>query len=95
MFHLKKPDRLELENERLKELLLELDPLDKDYETIQKRLAINNRLLSDPQQDRMKIDGNTVLTVIANLVGIGMILKHEEFNAVASKAVGFVLKLKP
>ena len=95
MFHLKKPDSLELENERLKELLMDLDPLDADYEKLQKRLAINNRLLADSKPNRLDVDGNTVLTVAANLVGILLILQHENLHAVSSKALGFIMKLKP
>ena len=95
MFHLKKPDSLELENERLKELLMDLDPLDADYEKLQKRLAINNRLLSDSKPNHLDVDGNTVLTVAATLVGIVLILQHENLHAVSSKALGFIMKLKP
>lgn len=95
MFRPKKPDNLDLENERLKELLMDLDPLDKDYEVLQKRLAINNRLLADSTTKKLEVDGNTILTVGANLLGILLILQHENLHAVSSKALGFVLKLKP
>ena len=95
MFQLKKPSKLELENDRLKDLLADLDPLDKDYETIQKRIAINDRLIDDSTPNRLSVDGNTILTVTANVVGILLILQHENLHAVSSKALGFIMKLKP
>lgn len=36
----------------------------------------------------------TVAIIAANLLGIGLILQHERLNVVASKAIGFVSKLK-
>ena len=95
MFQLKKPSKLQLENDRLKDLLADLDPLDKDYETIQKRIAINDRLIDDSTPNRLSVDGNTILTVTANVVGILLILQHENLHAVSSKALGFIMKLKP
>ena len=95
MFRLKKPSKLQLENDRLKDLLADLDPLDKDYETIQKRIAINDRLIDDSTPNRLSVDGNTILTVTANVVGILLILQHENLHAVSSKALGFIMKLKP
>lgn len=95
MFRLKKPSKLQLENDRLKDLLADLDPLDKDYETIQKRIAINDRLIDDSTPNRLPVDGNTILTVTANVVGILLVLHHERLNAVSSKALGFIMKLKP
>jgi hypothetical protein len=38
------------------------------------------------------IDPKTVMIVVGNLLGIIMILKHEKFNVVTSKALGFVLR---
>ena len=95
MFRLKKPSKLQIENDRLKDLLADLDPLDKDYETIQKRIAINDRLIDDSTPNRLSVDGNTILTVTANVVGILLILQHENLHAVSSKALGFIMKLKP
>jgi len=46
------------------------------------------------QEARKPIDPNTVLTVVANLTGIVAILHYEKANVVASKAVGFIMKLK-
>jgi phage gp29-like protein len=35
---------------------------------------------------------DTILTVAANLIGIILILKHENVNVITSKALGFVLR---
>lgn len=42
------------------------------------------------KQTRLKAD--TVVTVVANLLGIGMIVGFERANVVTSKALGFVMK---
>ncbi len=41
-----------------------------------------------------RISPDTLATIGANLLGIAMILKHEQFNVITSKAIGFVSKLK-
>lgn len=40
----------------------------------------------------LAIDPNTALTVAANIVGIILVLKHEQLNVIASKAFGLVMK---
>ena len=95
MFRKKTPDKLVVENERLKALLMDTDPLDPDYEKIQKRLAINARLLGDSKPKRPPADGNAILATVLGIVQVGMILHHERVNAIATKALGFIVKLKP
>lgn len=41
---------------------------------------------------REKINANGVIAVLGNLLGIGMIIKHEQLNVITSKALGFVIK---
>jgi hypothetical protein len=45
-------------------------------------------------QTKPKISYETWATIGANLLGIGMILMHERAHVVATKALGFVSKLK-
>ena len=46
-----------------------------------------------PKKERKAIDPNTVILGAVNLIGIGAIIRHEEFNVLASKAVGLLKKV--
>lgn len=39
-----------------------------------------------------KIDSKTALAVAGNILGIILVLKHEELNVITSKALGFIIK---
>lgn len=43
---------------------------------------------------KKRVSPDTVATVGANIVGILLILNYERLNVVATKAIGFVAKLK-
>lgn len=45
------------------------------------------------QETPKRISPETWATIAANLVGIGMILHHERFNVITSKAIGFIPRL--
>jgi hypothetical protein len=45
-------------------------------------------------EPRYLVSPDVVVSVAANLLGIMMILHHERANVIASKALGFVLKLR-
>lgn len=49
--------------------------------------------LKTPTKERKPVDPNTLLTVMANLAGIGLILNYERLNVVTSKALSFVKKI--
>lgn len=51
------------------------------------RLAKLKSLMADK-----KVSKDTILLVIANLVGICLILGYEHVNVISSKALGFVMK---
>lgn len=40
------------------------------------------------------ISRETLLTVSANILGILLIIKHEEVNVITSKALGFVIRVR-
>ena len=40
------------------------------------------------------VSRDTLLTVGANIIGILLIIKHENVNVITSKALGFVIKAK-
>lgn len=43
---------------------------------------------------RQSVSPDTIAMIVGNLAGIGLILSYERVNVIASKAVGFVLKLR-
>jgi hypothetical protein len=43
---------------------------------------------------RQPVSADTLATIFANLAGILIIVKHEQVNVIASKALGFVQKLR-
>lgn len=83
-----------LENE-LDRILIRLKtelPLSEEYT---KTLGIVERL--HKMMDRRKsssVSKETMLTVAANLLGIILIIKHENVNVVTSKALGFVIRAR-
>lgn len=40
------------------------------------------------------VDVTAILSIVGNLAGIGLILKHEQLHVIASKALGFVTKTR-
>jgi hypothetical protein len=72
--------------------MLELDASTKEYAAMADQLLKLNKLKEENLPRRVSAD--TLATVIANLVGIAMILNHERAGVVASKAVSFVMKLR-
>ena len=54
-------------------------------ERIHKLMEINRPLT---------VSRDTLATVAANLVGILLIIKHEDVNVITSKALGFIIKLR-
>lgn len=46
------------------------------------------------KKKKLNISGDTIVMATVNLLGILLILKHEQLNVVSSKALGFVSKLR-
>lgn len=66
---------------------------DEDYK---KRLSVVERLhgLMDTTEKVRPVSKETMLNVAANLVGILLIIRHEDVNVIASKALMFVTRMK-
>lgn len=67
-----------------------------DSEEYAKTLAMVERLhkMADKNEPSSSVSKETLVTVGANLLGIFMILKHENVNVITSKALGFVLRAR-
>lgn len=46
------------------------------------------------QKASQRLSPDTALTVAANLLGIAVIVRHEQFNVITSKAMSFAIKPK-
>jgi len=57
-----------------------------------KELREKYQTLDEMLKTNWHVDGNTILIVAGNLLGILLILKYEQLEIVTSKAISFVLK---
>lgn len=69
-----------------------LPPTSDEYATIMERVQRLHKLKEIESPKRVSPD--TMLLVGANLVGILLIIRHEEVNVVTSKALSFVMKAR-
>jgi hypothetical protein len=69
-------------------LLQEHDVDSKEYDTILRRIETMDKLR--PIEKPKYPSPDTVLTVTVNLVGIFMIVHHEELHIISSKALSFI-----
>ena len=92
----KKTDKLDIEIDRLVELLGDLDPTSKDAKKVTARLISLGEMKGklEQQKPRFSISGDAVLGAVASVLGIVLILYREELHPVASKSLGFVHKPK-
>lgn len=91
MFKMRKHDETPLEKEiaAMHETLEELEKGSEDYTAAAKQLEILYRIQRESEQG---IDPNTALVVAANLVGVLLVVRREEFNVVTSKAMGMIMR---
>lgn len=68
-----------------------VDPDSEDYGRLVERLKKLQQMRAEDRPE--KLSPNTAALVATNLVGIVMIIRHEQFNFIASKALGFVLRV--
>ena len=79
----------------IRRILREMDlhePNSEEFGTLTERLTKLQKMRSDDRPD--PISRNTALQVAANLLGIGIIVRHEQLNVITTKALGFVMKAK-
>lgn len=87
----KKKSALQIE---IDQLVIELDDHEatsEKYGTIVERLSKLHKIQDDRTPE--KVNPNTALTVAANLIGIGIIVRHEHLNVITTKALGFIKRV--
>lgn len=68
------------------------DPLQNAYDRNVNQVKTLVDLLEKDKPNRLSAE--TRATIVANLVGILMIIKHERVNVITSKALSFVIKAR-
>lgn len=88
------PEMLHIEMKRRLDLFMHTTDkaLGQQYLSEIKQLADILECYQKTHPSKPRIKPDNVLSAITNLLGIGLILKHEELNIIASKALGFVMK---
>lgn len=92
MFKITKREQTKLEKEidSVLEALSVFDKSSDEYELLLDRLT---SLYSIKEKDKKwNVSPDTMAVVAGNLIGIMLILKHEELNVITSKAMNFVIK---
>lgn len=79
------------------ELLLKKDDHRMRQDELEMKLTlmdVENQTKTSELKDRRRVSPDTLALVGANLAGIVMIIGYERMNVIASKALGFVSKLR-
>lgn len=88
----KQKELTELEQiiKRNEDTLLNMDPKSKEYATVVENL---DTLYSIKKEEKGgTISKEAIAGIVANLLGIGLILGHERLHVISTKALGFVFK---
>ncbi len=90
------PFEIELLNEAITDAFAEMRGHNSDTEEYANASAQMIKLmqLKDELSSKKRISPETLATIGGNLAGILLILNFEKANVVASKALGFVMKLR-
>jgi hypothetical protein len=82
-------------DKQLRRVLRELEttePNSEEYGTLVERLKKLQQMRAEDRPE--KLSPNTAALVVTNVLGIVMIVRHEQFNVIVSKALGFVIRPK-
>jgi len=87
------PSKLDTELDRAFDALNEKNPGTDEYERAMNNVVTLHKMkAAEPQPDRVSY--NTLVTVAANLIGIGLIIRHEHVNVITSKALSHIITPK-
>jgi hypothetical protein len=92
MFAQKKNTYVDNEITRIVRELADLDPKSEEYGATLEKLSKLQKIRQEEKPDQISKD--TLAQVATNLLGIAIIVRHENLNVIASKAVSFVSKVK-
>ena len=72
--------------------LLKHNPQSEEYQKIVEQLEKLSKIATSNRSDKVSKDG--LIAVAGNLLGIGIIVGHERFAVITTKAIGFVGKFR-
>lgn len=90
MFAKKPKSRIQIEMDSLVEDLRYDQLTSEEYGVILERIVKLHKIEQDNKPNR--VDPNTAALIAANILGIVLIIRHEDVNVISSKALSFVLK---
>lgn len=70
------------------------DVMSDEYKKVLDYVVQLEKLKDASQKRSLQISPDTMVLALTNLVGIAMIIRHENLNVITSKATGFIQKLK-
>lgn len=86
------PNALETAIDNVLATMSDNNPSSEEYHKMVDQLDKLYKMKASEKPDRVKFD--TWVAVGGNLLGLVLIIRHEQFNVITSKALGFVLKSK-
>jgi hypothetical protein len=94
MFNRKNSEPTDLEKAiaRLHDDMLSVDPNTDQYTKMADNIIKLYKLREHDTVKRWHPSPDTVLTAAVNIIGIVLIIRHEDVNVISSKALGFVKK---
>lgn len=94
MFKPKSKTKLQIEIDKLVLELGNHKPTSVEYGTVAERLSKLEKLKSETTRPFPVPSADTALMALTHLIGIYLIIRHEDVNVITSKAMGFVPKPK-
>lgn len=88
----RKPNLFDDEVNRVLTIMSTMQPESKEYRSAAEALSMvceARKVKPTPP-----VSPDVVVSVVANLIGIVLILKHEDLNVITSKAVSFIYRAK-
>jgi hypothetical protein len=92
MFGAKKPTKLETAINRALSELESQDVGSKEYTMIVNDVVKLHKMKEDEKPDSVSMD--TAATIAANILGILLIIRHENVNVISSQAMSKLMKLR-
>lgn len=88
----KKPTALDYAIARAMDQLAVHEVTSEEYAEILNNVVILHKMQVEEKPDQLSMD--TAAIIAANLIGILLIIRHENVNVIASRAMGLVIKPK-